>query len=193
MSHVEPLPNPPACSMPEHGQETAPHACCRPSTWEKKNTGPSRVERWKAHWSDRRAWKTAARNTWNCLVGCSIGDFSVLIYLQMYHPTIPMSVQMILAMAAGLVTSVIYESILLRLREKFSWRDAVTTAFSMSFISMLGMEFVANMTGFMMTGGSVPVSDPYYWFALLVSLGAGYLAPLPYNYAKFKTYGKSCH
>jgi len=138
-------------------------------------------------------WRVASRNTLNCLIGCMIGDISMLVYLQAYHPHLPMMLTMGLAMAAGLVTSILFESAILRWREGFGWRAAFTMAFSMSFLSMLGMELAANTTDFMLTGGRVPPSDPFYWTALAISVGAGFLAPLPYNYWKFKRHGKACH
>ena len=96
-------------------------------------------------------------------------------------------------MVAGLITSILFESTILRLREGFSWPAAFRLAFSMSFLSMIGMELAANTTDFMLTGGRVPVSDPFYWAALAISVGAGFLAPLPYNYWKFKQHGKASH
>ena len=122
-----------------------------------------------------------------------IGDISMIIYMQAYHPHAPMMVTMGLAMAAGLITSILFESVLLRWREGFRWGAAFKMAFSMSFLSMVGMELAANATDFMLTAGRVPFSDPFYWFALAISVGAGFLAPLPYNYWKFKQHGKSCH
>lgn len=145
------------------------------------------------YWTDLKVWRVASRNTLNCLIGCMIGDLAVLIYMQIYHPHAPMLLTMGLAMAAGLVTSVLFESSLLHYREKLDWKRAFKMAFSMSFLSMLGMELAANATDFMLTGGRVPLTDPFYWTALALSVGAGFLAPLPYNYWKFKEYGKACH
>ena len=122
-----------------------------------------------------------------------IGDLAVMIYMQAYHPHAPMLLTMALGTVAGLVTSILFESTMLRWREGFGWRAAFTTAFSMSFLSMVGMELAANATDFMLTGGRVPFSDPFYWTALAISVGAGFLAPLPYNYWKFKQHGKACH
>lgn len=122
-----------------------------------------------------------------------IGDISMIVYMQTNHPGAPMGLTMGLAMIAGLVTSILFESAVLHWRERFAWRAAFTTAFSMSFLSMIGMELAANATDVMLTGGRVPVSDPFYWFALAVSVGAGFLAPLPYNYWKFKRHGRACH
>jgi hypothetical protein len=182
--------------MPQHGQEDAPSACCRPSsprfTGFKPNAETARPSQIR-FWRDRRVWRIAARNTLNCLIGCMIGDISMLVYLQAHHPHLPMMLTMSLAMAAGLVTSILFESAILRWREGFAWRAAFTMAFSMSFLSMLGMELAANGTDFMLTGGRVPPSDPFYWMALVISVGAGFLAPLPYNYWKFKRHGKACH
>jgi len=182
--------------MAEHGRADAPSACCRPSSRRAPDlaiVGAPVRKSWAHFWSDRRVWRIASRNTLNCLIGCMIGDVSMLVYLQAYHPHLPMMLTMGLAMAAGLVTSILFESLMLRWREGFAWRAAFTTAFSMSFLSMLGMELAANGTDFMLTGGRVPPTDPFYWTALAISVGAGFLAPLPYNYWKFKRHGKACH
>jgi hypothetical protein len=184
------------CTMPEHGREDAPSACCRPKSLLLAGLAPdaeSTPRLWLAFWGDRKVWRMASRNTLNCLIGCMIGDVSMIVYMQTYHPHAPMMLTMGLAMAAGLVTSILFESAILRWREGFGWRAAFTMAFSMSFLSMLGMEFAANATDFMLTGGRVPPSDPFYWTALAISVGAGFLAPLPYNYWKFKRHGKACH
>ena len=104
-----------------------------------------------------------------------------------------MTVQMILATIAGLITSVSLETILLRWREKFQWALAFQTAVSMSFISMIAMEVVMNTTDFMMTGGKAAFGNPLYWSALFVAMITGFLAPLPYNYYKLKKFNKACH
>jgi copper chaperone CopZ len=144
-------------------------------------------------WQDGSVWKRASFNTLNCLIGCSLGDFGMIIYLQAYHPEVSMTAQMVLAILAGLTTSVLFETTLLRLREKFSWSAALRTAFSMSFISMVAMEVVMNATDFMLTGGKAAFGNPMYWTALVVAMVAGFLAPLPYNYYKLKKYNKACH
>lgn len=144
-------------------------------------------------WTDNKVWGRASFNTLNCLIGCSIGDFAMIIFLQKYYPETPMTMQMILAVIAGLMTSVAFESILLRTREKFAWKAAVQTALSMSFLSMVAMEVVMNLTDFMLTGGKAAFGNPMYWTALLISMIAGFLAPLPYNYYKLKKYNQACH
>jgi hypothetical protein len=182
--------------MREHGRADAPMACCRGNSGQQLEPAIAAVpaqEPWLYFWMDRPVWKIASRNTLNCLIGCMIGDVAMLVYLQAYHPNLPMMLTMGLAMAAGLVTSILFESVMLRWREDFGWRAAFTTAFSMSFLSMLGMELAANVTDFMLTGGRVPPGDPFYWTALAISVGAGFVAPLPYNYWKFKKHGKACH
>jgi hypothetical protein len=184
------------CTMPDHGLETAAAECCRPSSPHFRGARPVRASASSAplaFWRDRAAWAKASRNTLNCLIGCSIGDFAVIIYMQAYHPHAPMLLTMGLAMAAGLATSIIFESAMLRFKEGFAWRNAVTMAFSMSFLSMLGMEFAANLTDYLLTGGKVAMHQPFYWTALGISLVAGFLAPLPYNYWKFKKHGQACH
>jgi copper chaperone CopZ len=144
-------------------------------------------------WGDRVVWSRASFNTLNCLIGCSIGDFGMILYLQNFHPETSMTVQMILAVIAGLFTSVLLETILLKKRENFDWGMAFKTALSMSFISMIAMELVMNTTDFMITGGKAAFENPLYWTALVISMITGFLAPLPYNYYKLKKYNQACH
>lgn len=144
-------------------------------------------------WFNSNNWKRASFNTLNCLIGCSIGDFGMLIYLQAYYPDTSMVWQMILASIAGLVTSIILETIILRKREKFDWALALNTAFSMSFISMIGMEIAMNITDFMITGGKAAFNTFQYWFALIPALIAGFTLPLPYNYYKLQKFNRACH
>jgi copper chaperone CopZ len=144
-------------------------------------------------WGNKVNWKRASFNTLNCLIGCSIGDFGMLIFLQAYFPGTPMYLQMILAIIAGLTTSIALESTILRWREKFNWSLALKTAFSMSFISMIGMEIAMNMTDFMITGGKAAFNTAGYWLALIPAMIAGFILPLPYNYHKLQKHGKSCH
>ena len=145
-------------------------------------------------WGDPRAWRRASYNTLTCLIGCSIGNFGMLIYMRTFHADVSMLLTMALAMVAGLATSVVFEAVLLRLGEGFGVREALRTAFTMSFISMLGMELAENGTDWVLTGGgSVPTSDPWFYWALGISLVAGFLAPLPYNYYKLRRHGRPCH
>lgn len=184
------------CAKPEHRLETAAAECCRPSSphFRGTRTIPTQLNSpLLEFWRDRAAWAKASRNTMNCLIGCSIGDFAVILYMQAYHPHVPLWLTMGMAMAAGLVTSILFESAMLRFKEGLSWRNAAAMAFSMSFLSMLGMEFAANLTDYLLTGGKVAMHRPTYWAALGISFVAGFLAPLPYNYCKFKKHGQACH
>jgi len=144
-------------------------------------------------WQNNYNWKRASFNTLNCLIGCSIGDFGMIIFLQAYYPETSMFWQMVLATIAGLMTSVTLETAILKTREKFNWSLAFKTAFSMSFISMIGMELAMNATDFMITGGKASFDTLKYWFALVPALIAGFLLPLPYNYYKLQKFNKSCH
>jgi hypothetical protein len=86
------------------------------------------------------------------------------------------------------------ETTLLRLgKDKLSWPAAAKTAAGMSTISMLTMELAENAVDYHLTGGVVQMDDPAFWGAALLSVSAGFLAPLPYNYLRLKKYGKSCH
>jgi cation transport ATPase len=158
----------------------------QPSTHAQHKSAPS-------FWDDFRIWKRASLNTLNCLIGCSIGDFAMIVFLQAYYPGTPMITQMILATIAGLITSVMLETVLLKYREHFSWRFALQTAFAMSFLSMVAMELAMNTTDFMITGGKAAFENPMYWVALAVAMIVGFLVPLPYNYYKLKKFNKACH
>lgn len=144
-------------------------------------------------WNNVQNWKRASFNTLNCLIGCSIGDFGMIIFLQAYYPSTPLIWQMVLAIIAGLMTSIALETIILKSREKFNLGLAFKTALSMSFISMIGMEFAMNLTDFMITGGQAAFSTLSYWLALAPSMIAGFLLPLPYNYYKLEKHGMACH
>lgn len=145
------------------------------------------------NWTDKPIWQRASLNTLNCLIGCSIGDFGMIIFLQFYYPNTTMTMQMILATISGLVTSIILESILLHSRENIHWKKAFTIAVSMSFLSMLAMEVAMNLTDFMITGGKLSLSSYAYWFAFIPSAIIGFLVPLPYNYYQLKKHNKACH
>lgn len=147
----------------------------------------------ESFWNDNSVWKRAGFNTLNCLIGCSIGDFSAILFIQKYYPGTSMLIQMAVATICGLCTSVLLETCILKWKEQFDWKNAFITAMSMSFISMVVMEIAMNITDFMFTGGSANFSSPQYWLAFLPALIAGFIAPLPYNYYKLKKYNKACH
>lgn len=147
----------------------------------------------QSFWGDADKWKRASFNTLNCLIGCSIGDFGMIIFLQAYYPNTSMLTQMMLAVIAGLCTSILLESVILKVRENFNWKLAITTAFSMSFISMITMEIAMNLSDFMVTGGKANFDNPIYWLAFAIASVAGFLTPLPYNYYKLKKFNEACH
>lgn len=144
-------------------------------------------------WADKIKWKRAAFNTFHCLIGCSVGDFGMIFFLQAWYPSTALIWQMVLAIIAGLCTSIILETFLLKIREHFSWSIAIKTALGMSFISMIAMELVMTSTDFVITGGKAAFDAPLYWLALVPALVAGFLIPLPYNYYKIKKFNQACH
>lgn len=145
------------------------------------------------NWRDVIIWRKAGFNTFNCLIGCSIGDFLMIIFLQHKYPETPMMTQMILATIAGLISSVALETTILNYRENFSWKVAFKTAIGMSFLSMVAMELAMNSTDFMITGGKMTMGNPKYWLAFIPSAIVGFLVPLPYNYYQLKRHNKACH
>jgi hypothetical protein len=174
--------------MPDHGQATATAACCQPDS--PTFMGPTQAP---SFWSDRAGWIRAGKNTFTCLVGCSIGDFGMLFFIQANYPETGIMWTMALAMSAGLLTSILLETVMLRTREGFDWANAVKTAFNMSFISMLAMELAATSTDFALTGGVFDPSTAWFWIALAISLVVGFATPLPYNYYMLKKHGHACH
>ncbi|EHK16212.1 uncharacterized protein TRIVIDRAFT_39766 [Trichoderma virens Gv29-8] len=145
-------------------------------------------------WSCRTTWRRAGINTLRCLAGCTLGDFSALWMLQTYYPELGMTTIMAASMVSGITTSIIVETILLRRgADQLSWPIAVRTAMGMSMVSMVAMETAENIVDYHLTGGVVALGDPNFWMAAAVSMAAGYLAPLPYNYLRLRKYGKACH
>ncbi|KAI8594285.1 hypothetical protein EDD21DRAFT_393831 [Dissophora ornata] len=147
-------------------------------------------------WSDPTTWRTASTNTFRCLVGCTLGDMSMLFYLQSFHPTLSPGIAMALAMGSGIMTSISLETVLLRFSKlsNMSWKAALKTATGMSLISMLTMEAVENAVDYHLMGwGNVNLTDPVFWRAVGLSALAGWSAPLPFNYWNLKRHGKSCH
>ena len=147
----------------------------------------------QSFWGDWNKWKRASTNTFSCLIGCSIGDFGMVFFLQAYYPSTPLMWQMVLAIIAGLCTSIILETILMKTKESFGWLDAFKTALGMSFLSMVAMEIAMTSTDFMITGGKAAFNDIWYWLALIPALIVGFLVPLPYNYYKLKKFNQACH
>jgi len=147
------------------------------------------------NWSDGSVWKQSAHNTKWCLIGCSIGEFGTLAYYSYSGITSGLALYSniwyfyaILPLINGLATSVMLETAIL-MRGQMDFRNALSTAFGMSFISMLMMEIAMEITDLLFTDGELglmPIAIP---FMLIV----GFLTPWPYNYWRLKKYGQACH
>ena len=138
-------------------------------------------------WSCKHTWKRSAKNTAWCLLGCSIGDFGTILFFQLTKIPFPVLGIMILAIANGLITSIILETILL-IKQNFNFNNAFKTAIGMSFISMISMEVAMNLTDYLLTGGAMLT-----WWVIPIMLIVGFLTPLPYNYWRLKKFGIDCH
>ena len=138
-------------------------------------------------WSCRYTWKTSAKNTMWCVIGCSIGDFGTILFFQLSK--IPFSVLgiMTLAIINGLITSIILETIIL-IKQNFKFQSALKTAMGMSFVSMISMEATMNLTDYLLTGGAM-----LNWWVIPIMLTVGFLTPWPYNYWRLKKFGITCH
>ena len=138
-------------------------------------------------WSCKHTWKVSAKNTMWCVLGCSIGDFGTILFFQLTKIPFPILVIMILAIINGLITSIILEIIIL-MKQKFGFKNALKTAAGMSLISMLSMEIAMNLTDYFLTGGAI-----LKWWIIPIMLGVGFLTPWPYNYWRLKKFGINCH
>jgi hypothetical protein len=139
------------------------------------------------HWSCKHTWSRSAKNTFWCLLGCSIGDFGTILFFQLTKIPFPVLAIMVLAIINGIITSIILETIIL-LRQNFSLKLAFKTAVGMSLISMVSMEIAMNATDYFLTGGAILT-----WWVVPIMLTAGFVTPWPYNYWRLKKYNEACH
>ena len=138
-------------------------------------------------WSCQHTWKTSAKNTLWCVVGCSVGDFGTILFFQLSKIPFPILGIMTLAIINGLITSIILETIIL-MKQNFKFQNALKTAMGMSFISMISMEVAMNLTDYLLTGGAMLT-----WWVVPIMLIVGFLTPWPYNYWRLKKFGIACH
>ena len=134
-------------------------------------------------WSCKHTWKTSAKNTLWCVIGCSIGDFGTILFFQLSKIPFPILGIMTLAIINGLITSIILETIIL-MKQNFKFQNALKTAMGMSFISMISMEVAMNLTDYLLTGGAMLT-----WWVVPIMLIVGFLTPWPYNYWRLKKFG----
>ena len=138
-------------------------------------------------WSCNHTWKTSAKNTMWCVIGCSIGDFGTILFFQITQIPWTVVAIMTLAIINGLITSIILETLIL-MRQNFNFKSAFKTACGMSFISMISMEIAMNLTDYLLTGGAMLT-----WWIVPIMLIVGFLTPWPYNYCRLKKFGIACH
>jgi hypothetical protein len=137
-------------------------------------------------WKCKHTWKKSAVNTSWCLLGCSIGDFSTILYFQLNPSDWTTMSIMMLAMMNGLLTSIALETYILT--KQMDIKSSLQTALGMSFISMIAMEASMNIVDVLLTGGA----ELNIW-VVPIMLIAGFLTPWPYNYWRLKKYNASCH
>ena len=138
-------------------------------------------------WSCNHTWKSSAKNTMWCVIGCSIGDFGTILFFQITQIPWTVVAIMTLAIINGLITSIILETIIL-MRQNFNFKSAFKTACGMSFISMISMEIAMNLTDYLLTGGAMLT-----WWIVPIMLIVGFLTPWPYNYWRLKNFNQACH
>lgn len=193
-----PKPKSPPCSNTKSNPKHISSTSARPLTF--------------SFWSSTPTWKRASLNTFRCLIGCTSGDFASLWVLQSHYADLGMGVIMPISsqsephtslsspsahpviVSTGLFTSITLETILLHWgKDRLPWPMSFRTAIGMSLVSMLAMEMVQNVVDYHLTGGVIAVDDPWFWAQAMVAMGAGFLAPLPYNYWRLRRYGLGCH
>ena len=147
------------------------------------------------NWSNKSVWLQSAHNTKWCLIGCSIGEFGTLAAYSVYGIGAAVAIGtnwyyllLILPLINGLITSVMLETGIL-MRGQMDFRNALSTALGMSFISMLMMEIAMEITDLLFTQGELGLMPLAIPFMLVV----GFLTPWPYNYWRLKKYGQACH
>ncbi|OXG38218.1 hypothetical protein J008_05217 [Cryptococcus neoformans] len=107
----------------------------------------------------------------------AIGDLSSMWYLMSFHPQMDMAISMALSMTAGISTSIMLETALLHLgKDRMPLTAAARTAFTLG-----------------LSDNSMTLASKEFWLMTCVSMMAGYLVPLPYNYIRLKLWGKACH
>ena len=139
------------------------------------------------NWSCKNTWNISAKNTFWCLLGCSIGDFGTILFFQLTKIPFPILAIMTLAIINGIITSIILETVIL-LRQNFSLKLAFKTAVGMSLISMVSMEIAMNATDYFLTGGAILT-----WWVIPIMLAVGFVTPWPYNYWRLKKFNEACH
>ena len=139
------------------------------------------------HWSCKHTWSRSAKNTFWCLLGCSIGDFGTILFFQLTQIPFPVLAIMSLAIINGIITSIILETIIL-LKQNFTFKNAFKTAVGMSLISMISMEAAMNLTDYLLTGGAMLT-----WWVIPIMLAVGFVTPWPYNYWRLKKFNQACH
>ena len=139
------------------------------------------------HWGCKDSWRTSAKNTMWCVIGCSFGDFGTILFFQLSKIPFPVLGIMILAIINGLLTSIMLETYIL-MKQKFDFISALKTACGMSFISMVSMEISMNATDYFLTGGAMLT-----WWVVPIMLTVGFLTPWPYNYWRLKKFNQACH
>ena len=133
------------------------------------------------NWSCKHTWKRSSKNTGWCLLGCAIGDFGTILFFQLTKIPFPVMGIMTLAIINGLITSIILETLIL-MRQSFDFSKALKTAMGMSFISMISMEIMMNVTDYFLTGGAILT-----WWVVPIMLLVGFLTPVSYTHLTLPT------
>ena len=139
-------------------------------------------------WVWRHTWIDSEKNTGWCLMGCSIGDLGTIYLFQLFDWSLSPLAIMSLAMVNGLITSICLETTVLMTKD-IDFKNAISTALGMSFLSMVAMELAMNVTDVVLAGGTARIQVSFIPLILFF----GFITPWPYNYWRLKALGKACH
>ena len=136
--------------------------------------------------------QTAVQATLHCLTGCAIGEIaglSIAMWLGLgVWPTIALATTLayISGFTLGLRPVMRNRGVSMREAFRIIWLGEV--------VSIGVMEIAMNATDYAAGGMHAQgFSDPIFWIAMVLALGAGFLAALPVNWWLLSRNLKNCH
>lgn len=124
--------------------------------------------------------KLAFKVTLHCVVGCGIGDTAGLIIGTVFGWSV------ILTMILGIILGFLGGYGLTMwplLKNGLNFKIATKITIASETVSIIFMETGENLTAFLIPGLlTATIFSSFFWFGVLVSISAGFLAAYPINY-----------
>ena len=135
-------------------------------------------------WNKQRTFRLAISATFHCLIGCGIGEILGVIIGTAFG--MDMISTMILAVILGFIGGLLL-GILPLLRASFTFKKALKTVIVAEGLSIVVMELFEVLTQIVMPGVmEARLTEPIFWYGMIVALAIGFLAALPINYVMIK-------